>query len=65
MWGFIKAVLHVARGLRRIAVALERANQLQELVLREQGIVELQPGVKDEVEVVYGPQKSAREAEEW
>jgi hypothetical protein len=50
--------LHLfAKSLARIATALEQLRNLYQLELSTRGIVPLTPGVKDEVEVVYGYQE--------
>ena len=54
LWVFTKS-------LRRIASALEEIRDLYKLELSTRGIMPLSPGVKDEVEVVYGYQASAED----
>lgn len=64
MWAFAKALLLIARYFRRIAIALERHNDLYRLDLADRGIIELKPGVEDHVEVAYGPQKPTQDEED-
>ena len=50
--------LHLfAKSLVRIALALEQLRDLYQLELATRGIVAPTPGMKDEVEVVYGYQE--------
>ena len=65
MWAFAKTVLLVARYFRRIAVALESLRDLYEMDLASRGIQKTQPGLKDPVEVVYGPVETKTEEESW
>ena len=65
MWAFLKAVVRVHRTLVRIAQALERANELAELDLRERGVIEVKAGVKDEAELLYGVKAPAEDSEQW
>ena len=51
-----RALLIFSRPLIRIAKALEDIRDLYRLHLQSQGIYPLNPDLKDEVEVVYGPQ---------
>jgi hypothetical protein len=54
MFAFVRAILILAKSLKRIAVVLEKIHALYELELRYQGIVQITPGIVDEVEVSYG-----------
>ncbi len=57
MRAFAKAVLHLARYIRRIALALEGIQELYELDLRSRDIWRLDPRLKREesaVEISYG-----------
>ena len=65
MWAFLKAVVRFDRTLQRVARALERANELAELDLRERGVIEVKPGVKDEAELLYGVKAPADDSEQW
>lgn len=59
-----RALLTFARPLTRIAKALEEIKDLYRLELQSQGIHALTPGLKDEVEVAYGPQEIRRGEED-
>jgi len=65
MWALAKAVLLIARYFRRIAVALEAIQASYSLDLRSRGIFELDPKMRDKVEVSYGPQETKEEEEEY
>lgn len=65
MWAFLKAIVRFDRTLQRIAVALERANELAELDLRDRGIIEVKADLKGEAELLYGVKAPADDSEQW
>jgi hypothetical protein len=50
----LKRILGSISYLRRIAIALESMERMYAADLRERGVVIGEPGLKDEVEVLYG-----------
>lgn len=64
MWAFAKAVLLLARYVRRVGVELESIRQLYELDLQSRGIVRVDPRLVDQVELCYGPQAVKKGGEE-
>ncbi len=51
MW---KRLIGSVQYLRRIAIALESMERMYAADLRERGVIVGEPGLKDEVEVLYG-----------
>lgn len=56
MFAFAKAIIQVAKALRRIAIALEDIRTMYELELKTRGIHRYDPSLNDETIVSYGAQ---------
>ena len=64
MRAFAKAVLTLARYIRRMAVALEEIRDLYQLDLAERGLNVKRPAAPgDELEIMYGAREPEKEDE--